>query len=358
MVGTKLEGYFFTAILIGALVIVAYLFLPYLGALAVALVTAVLLYPLHCRIQRLVRHEAISAFLSVLLASVLLIVPATLLVYLIVQEVRALTAMFASADMNGVFTLLAPFESVLQDAFPALFDLNIRTVMVEALGIVSRNLGGAFASTAHLLLGLFVSLIALYYFLKDGRRFVRLIIMYSPLADRDDHAVLQKLDMVMHSLIRGGLVIAVLQGLLTGIGFYLFGLPSPILWGSVAGIAAILPTIGTAFVTLPAFLWLLVSASLPEAFLFAAYGLMIIGLVDNILGPRIIGRGKGVEIHPLPVLLSVLGGLGVFGAPGFLIGPMVLAFLIALMHIYAQKIPLIEEVTVLAPEDVDPHEVR
>lgn len=334
----RFEDWFFGAVLLSTLVLVGYLFLPYLGALAVALVLAALTHPLYARLQRVLPNDSLASLATVIISTVLLLLPATFIVYQIAGEVSYMAQQLSRDDGSSILDQLGPIEEKVRSFVPAQMDLDVRSLMQDALSAVSRNIGAAFASTAGLLLKLFVALIALYYFLKDGPLYRKKLIHYSPLPDSEDDEVLRKVDMVTHSLIRGRLVIALIQGGLTGIGFVLFGLPNPILWGSVATVTAIIPSVGTAFVTIPAFLYLLLSGQYVAGVLFAVYGLVIIGLVDNLLMPRLVGNSKGVDIHPLLVLLAVLGGLGTFGAAGFLIGPLFLALLVALTHIYSKRI--------------------
>ena len=120
------------------------------------------------------------------------------------------------------------------------------------------------------------------------------------------------------------------------VGIWIFGIPNATLWGSIAAIAALIPSVGTSLVVLPGVLYLFLFGER-----FAALGLMIwgmtaVGLIDNILGPHLMKRG--IAIHPFFILLSVLGGLGLFGPVGFLIGPLILALLFALLDIYAKVI--------------------
>lgn len=338
MSNDKLEGYFFTTLFIGTLIVVGILFYPYIGALAVALVLAALVHPLYVRLRAVVCNDTGAALATVLLALVLILVPGTFLGYLIVEEVRTISTVSSLPGGITIEDRLRPVQDKLNEVLPRQFNVDVNGLLSAVGTWISRNMGGALESTASVVIRLFVMIIALYYFIKDGALYRKLLVRYSPLSDDEDIEILRKLDLVTHSLIRGRLVIALIQGLLTAIGFILFGLPSPVLWGSVAAVTAIIPTFGTGIVTVPAFLFLILSGQYVAATLFATWGVLVIGMIDNLLGPRLIGYGKGVEIHPLLVLLAVLGGLSVFGAAGFLIGPLLLAFCIALSHIYLQKI--------------------
>ena len=173
---------------------------------------------------------------------------------------------------------------------------------------------------------------SLYYLLKDGQKLKRAAIEYSPLANIDDEMILKKLELAIGSVIKGNFTIAFIQGILAFIGFTIFGVPNAILWGAAAAVAALIPSVGTALVLLPAVALLFLSGQLFPAVGLLLWGMLAVGLIDNFLGPKLIGRG--MKLHPLLVLFSVLGGLVFFGPVGFLLGPIILSLLFALLHIY------------------------
>ena len=126
---------------------------------------------------------------------------------------------------------------------------------------------------------------------------------------------------------------ALIQGILTAVGFALFGVPNPTLWGSVAAIAALVPSVGTALVLFPAILFLYWSGAALSALGLLLWGATAVGLIDNFLGPKLAGRG--MRLHPFLILLSILGGIALFGPIGFLLGPLVLSMLFVLLEIYS-----------------------
>ena len=175
-------------------------------------------------------------------------------------------------------------------------------------------------------------LFALFYLLRDGRKLKNDIVMLSPLADNYDEKIFLKLRQAIRSIVLGSLVVGLVQGILTGIGFYLFGVPNPALWGSFAVIAALIPGIGTSLVIVPGIIYLFFVTSHLQALGMFIWGLVAVGLVDNFLGPMLVNRG--VRVHPFLILLSVIGGLAYFGPIGFIAGPLVVALLVALLEIY------------------------
>jgi len=153
------------------------------------------------------------------------------------------------------------------------------------------------------------------------------------LQDIHDETIFNKIAIAINSVVRGNLTIAVIQGILTAVGFTIFGVPNPFLWGSVAAISALVPSIGTALVLLPAILFLYFSGETFSALGLFLWGMMAVGLIDNFLGPKLVERG--MRLHPFLILLSIFGGISFFGPLGFLLGPLVLSLLFALLEIYS-----------------------
>ena len=182
------------------------------------------------------------------------------------------------------------------------------------------------------MVGIFIFLIAIYYLFKDGHKLKTAIIILSPLQDIHDETIFDKLALAINSVIRGNLAVALVQGVLTAIGFALFGVPNATLWGSIAAIAALIPGIGTALVLLPAILYLYLSGETLSAVGLLFWGMTAVGLVDNFLGPKLASRG--MRLHQFLILLSILGGISFFGPLGFLLGPLILSLLFALLEIY------------------------
>jgi predicted PurR-regulated permease PerM len=230
----------------------------------------------------------------------------------------------------------------LRGKFPLMrdFSIDVDQYLKQWVGWLLQNLGSIFSNLAKIIVSSFIFLFALYYLLKDGIRLKKTIIALSPLAADDNEAIIQKLEGTMASVIKGSLLIALIQGVLTAVGFTIFGVPNAFLWGSVAVIAALIPGIGTSLVLAPAVIFLFLSGGTLSAIGLLVWGIGAVGLIDNFLGPKLIGRG--MQLHPFLVLLSVLGGIGFFGPLGFLFGPLVLSLFFALIDIYTSLITKVQ----------------
>ena len=139
---------------------------------------------------------------------------------------------------------------------PTAFSVDVNQYVERGLSWLLQHLGSLFASVAKVMVSIFIFLIALYYMFKDGRKLKMAVIAASPLQDTHDEIIFNKLALAINSVIRGNLAVALIQGILTAVGFALFGVPNPTLWGSVAAIAALVPSVGTALVLFPAILFL------------------------------------------------------------------------------------------------------
>jgi predicted PurR-regulated permease PerM len=339
----KLEAYFFSALFIGVLILTVRLFYPFLGALALALVLASLGMPLYDRIRARIHHESMAALIVVLVMTGAVLFPAVLLFFLLMNEVTSVTQSAAQLDPGVITGTFYALETRIHEVLPMMASFDIGTFVRSstlALGSYGVTL---LTSTASALFKLFIAIFALYYFIKDGHRFVRALVQLSPLTDDEDAQIIQKLRLVSRSLIRETLVIAILQGMLTGVGFLLAGIPNPVLWGAVGAIGSLVPNIGTSIVFVPGVLYLLMTGAVPVGIGLALWGFVVVGLADNLVRPFLVGRA--MHIHPLFVLLSVLGGIAVFGISGFLLGPLTLGLLVALSEIYKVKINEIHTVT-------------
>jgi len=256
----------------------------------------------------------------------------------IFQQSQELYFSLTESGGRGALTkLLENSIEHLQKLFPPLgeFSINVDQYLKQGLSWLLQNLGGFFSNFAKLLTSAFIFLISLYYLLKDSSKLRKAVTALSPLADTDDEIILKKLKLAVDSVVRGNITIALIQGALTALGFTLFGVPNAILWGTVTAIAAIIPGIGTALVLIPAIVFLFLSGNTFSAFGLLLWGILAVGLIDNFLGPKLVGRG--MQLHPLIVFLSVLGGLIFFGPLGFLLGPLTLSLCFVVLDIYLPR---------------------
>ena len=332
----KPQFYFLLALLLATATLVFFVFKPLLYPLILAMVLTVLVEPIHRRILSMMRGlPGVASLLTILLVAVFIITPLAFLGVQITEEAQQLYYSLVSGEGKSLaISALADLVSRVGGIFPQLSSVSLDADKYISQGLEwgIQHLGTVFSSVARLIGQGFICLLALFFLLRDGKKLRERIIVMSPLADTDDKVILKKLEAAINSVIRGNLSIAIIQGVLAGIGFTLFGVPNPVLWGSLTAVSALIPAVGTAAVVFPAALFLFVTGSLGPAIGLVVWGICAVGLIDNFLGPKLIG--DRIKLHPLIVLLSVLGGLAFFGPIGFLLGPLSVSLLFALLDIY------------------------
>lgn len=328
----RLQTYFFMSLLLTVGGLMLYLVFDYLVAVAMAAVFAVLFYPLFRKIHATVKWEGLVAFSTTMLICLMVLMPIAIVTVLLLNEASSFASGRGAASIESIAAFVTPLQEKINAYLPGSYEVDVRAMAYEGVNWLTRNLGNVFASTAHAVLMLFVGLMSLYYFLKDGDRFVGALVLLSPLEDKHDRLIVEKLRLSISSVVKGSLTIALIQGVLAGVGFVIFGLANPVLWGSVAAIGALIPSIGTAIVLAPAAVYLFATGHAAASIGLILWGFVVVGLVDNALRPWLVGRG--VNIHPLLILLSVLGGISVLGASGILFGPIILSLFLVLGDIY------------------------
>lgn len=337
MVTTNQQRHFFLILLAGVVVLAFFVLEPFLIPLALGIIFSVILHPLYSRLTRVTRgRESLAAFLTVLVAVLVVGAAAGLLGARVISEAQQF---FSGTEVSrGTVVSMAERAAPIigryipgAEAQVAEAAANIEGYARAGVSWLAGHIGTAFAGLASALLSLFVFFVSLYYLLRDGSALRKKLIDLSPLTNIDDEMVFGRLGLAVNSVVKGQLSIAFIQSVLTGIGFAIFGVPSPALWGMVAFLAALVPSVGTALVIAPAVAFLLFTGSIGMGIGLAIWGILAVGLIDNFLAPRLISQG--MQLHPLLVLLAVLGGIALFGAAGIFLGPLTLSLLFALLSL-------------------------
>lgn len=332
-----LEYIFFFATLGIAAYLVWLLFMPFVGALALAAIIVTICYPMHERINARLgyTHPGLAAFMSLSIVIVAIVLPFTAIASLVLKEALSIYSIFNSSDHLSFVESMSRIELLIRTVIPN-FTFDMASVVQQTARFVVDSLVSIFANTASTVFLFFIALIASYYFFKDGRHFTHFLIQLSPLKDSADERILTRLAVAVRSVALGTVFVALIQGILTAIGFALFGFERAILWGCVAAIGALIPGIGTMIVFAPAVAYLLYVGAHISALLLALWGALAVGLIDNLIGPYLMSRGNNV--HPFLVLLSVLGGIALFGPIGFILGPVIMSFFLVLLELYHEHV--------------------
>jgi len=341
MYTSNIQGYTLFGLLALVAVLTYFIFEPFLTPLALAAIFGVVLYPVHRFLMRhVLKSCSLCALLTVVLATLILLAPISLIALLVIGEaqqtyvsltqgVGLVNTQSAILYLGGALEPYAPGSIALAESIAA--DLNVYAA--QGLQWILAHAGVAFSSILNIGLDLFIFFIALFVFLKNGPAIREGLLRLSPFNDADDERIFNRLTLTINSVVRGSLLVSLIQGLVASIGYVIFGLPNPILWGLVTSLAALVPGVGTALVMAPAIGFLLISGQTVSAIGLLAWGVAAVGLIDNFLGPILMGRG--VHLPALVILLAVLGGLAFFGPAGIFLGPLTVSLLIALFTLYS-----------------------
>ncbi|MDP2741806.1 MAG: AI-2E family transporter [bacterium] len=327
--------YFLLFCLVAALLVIFLIIRPFLNPLILGAIFAFLFQPLYKKILRLLwKQRSVAAFITMIIAIILVILPIMLLGVQIFKELNQLYQTVVNDDKDIFLTMI---ENSINQArvfllVPDNFQIDFSQYLQQGIDTLIRNIGSIFSSFAGILLDFFVFLVAFYFLLKDGHKLKNYIINLSPLDDSDDEIIASRFKLAISSVVKGNLVIGIIQGALTGIGFTLFGVPNAVLWGSVAAIAAVLPGIGTTLVLTPAIIFLFITGNIFGSAGLLIWGITAVGLIDNFLGPILVGNG--MQMHPLLVFIAIIGGIAFFGPLGFLLGPLAMSPCLAIIEIY------------------------
>ena len=191
--------------------------------------------------------------------------------------------------------------------------------------------------TLSFFLQLFVMLYALFYFLADGPAILARILFYVPLTSKDQDMLLERFVSVGRATLKGSLLIAIIQGALAGVAFWAVGVPAAAFWGTVTTAGSLVPAVGAAVVWLPMVIYLLITGHGGGATVLFLWGTLVVSTADNFLRPRLVGRDA--RMPDLMVLLSTLSGFMLFGASGFIVGPIVAALFVTVWHLYGEAFP-------------------
>ena len=310
---------------------------PFMVPLALSAVIVTICHPLYERIRHVTpkQNKSIAALVTTVIVLIVIIIPLALVSSLVAREVVSFyQAMQSNPDMS-LMTATTAFENVVQRFAPG-FHIDLATQLEASGKWFAGNLGAIFAGTISTIFAFFIALVGSFYFFRDGKELLDLLVKASPLPDKEDQIILRRLARSVRSVATGTIFVAMIQGSLVAIGFSLFGIERAILWGSLASVGALIPGVGTTIVTAPAILYLFISGDVFNAVLLLVWSVALVGFIDNLIGPYLMSRGN--NMHPFLILIAVLGGISLAGPIGFVLGPVIVSLFLVLLEVYNQYI--------------------
>ncbi len=316
--------------------------LPFYGAILWGAIMAVLFWPLNrWLLPRVGQRRNIAAFITLLAGLLVVVLPLALVSALLVQEAAAIYQQLQTGQLDptryfrGVFNALPDSITAILDRFGLVSFNTLQRRLTEALTQGSQAIAtqtfsvgqNAFEWVASVFIMLYLS----FFLIRDGQDMLKVVGNAVPLAPVYKQALLADFSTVVSATVKGNLLVAMIQGALGGLGFWALGVDAPLLWGVLMAFLSLLPAIGAGLVWLPVAVYLLLSGALWQGLALIAYGVLVIGLVDNLLRPILVG--KATRMPDYLVMLSTLGGMAVFGINGFVLGPVIAAMFIAVWRI-------------------------
>ena len=321
--------YFFLALFsVGAALTVLILW-PFAKVIILSLALSAVLFPLYRFLFKHLKVSWVASLLTVAVFIIVLCIPLFTIGTVVFKQSQALYGWVA--DHGGLDNITTVFNRSVTNLFPE-GAINLKEGIATVASKFTAGIGATFTATLTTLFSFLLVILTMFYFLKDGIHWKDVLLRFSPLSDESGNKILTKLNTAVNGIVKGYLLIALAQGILMGLGMFIFGVPNAALWGVLAGIASLVPTIGTALVAIPAILFLIITGHTGAAIGFGVWSAALVGSIDNVLNPYLVG--KKIDIHPLLVLFSILGGIALVGPIGILIGPLTISFMYALASVY------------------------
>ncbi|MBL8578574.1 MAG: AI-2E family transporter [Mesorhizobium sp.] len=340
---TTIEGVSFVTAVVLVTAAFVWLLLPYYGAILWATILAILFRPLYRRLFHRFGGANIAAGLSLLACICIVVLPGSIVLASLAQEATSLYQRIDTREFD--------VSSMLQQIYDALPTFVINGLQSLGLGDISEiqnsltsfmgQLAQAFAAraviigqgTLQFVVSLGVMLYLLFFLFRDGHSLALAIRRASPLKDRYTDQIFAKFASVVRATVKGNVIIAIIQGTIGGVMFWLIGIEAGLLWGVLMALLSLLPAVGAALVWGPVAGFLLLSGEYGKGLALLAVGTLVIGMVDNLLRPQLVG--KDLRLPDYVILISTVGGISLFGINGFVIGPLIAALFVAVWSLFS-----------------------
>ncbi len=293
-----------------------------------AYVFAFIFSPVYLWINKRIGRDALAALLTIMIILVVALVPLLTISYTALNQALALQEKFNPEDYSAFLERFSP-------GLKAKADLTLQNLGRQLLGKLTEILPSLFAAASHLLISLFVMFFVMYYIFVNIHYVFTRSAEYLPFKQSNAIWLVHQFEHISKAILIGQVMVSSLQGLMGGIGFYIFGLSDAVLWGIVMAVLSLVPVVGTSLVWLPAGLYLLVHHEYYAGIGLLLWGAVVVSHIDNLVRARL-GAKLG-DINPVVMVLGAFAGLEFFGIVGVVLGPFLLAFFLLLLQVYRQE---------------------
>ena len=316
------------------------------GAVFWGVILAILFAPLHRKLlRRMPRRQTLAALCTLGLCLVIVILPMTVITISLIQEATVIYERVRSGQLNfglylqQVLAALPAWASHLLDSLnlTSIADLQEKfsSVAVQASQFVAGQALSIGQNTLEFIVSFGIMLYLLFFLLRDGASLTLRIGQATPLDEAHKRQLVDKFTTVIRATVKGNIVVAASQGALGGLIFWILGIQGPVLWGVLMAFLSLLPAVGAGLIWVPVAIYFLATGAVWQGVVLTAFGVFVIGLVDNVLRPILVG--KDTKMPDYVVLISTLGGMALFGLTGFVIGPVIAALFIASWDLFASS---------------------
>lgn len=335
---------FFGLLAIAVLWATAMIIWPFVSAIIVGAILVTVTFPLFRRVRTRLRGSDTWAAVAMLLGiTFVLVVPAVIVGLLLVQQAQTLLPHLHSTETQQIMQKLDLANRLMWvKRFIPSFDpttLNAQKLILPVVqkipGWVAANGGAVIGSVAGVVVGFFLVLLSAFFFYVEGEAILDELAVLSPLPERYDREFASKFKDVIDATFRGQVMTSLAQGIATGVGLAIAGVPAAAFWGAVATILSLLPMVGAAVVWVPATVYLFIVGNTGHGIFLALWGVLVVSTIDNIVRPW--AMKGGAQLPAIPLLFAVLGGMQAFGFIGLVIGPLVFSLLMSIIDIYKQS---------------------
>ncbi|PWL18725.1 AI-2E family transporter [Falsochrobactrum shanghaiense] len=331
----------------------AWLLIPYYSAVLWGIILAIIFYPVQQWLVRMLRgRRNIAAMLSVLMCICLVIIPMLLIFGSLVQEGNSLYQRLSTRefDLNSYISRITAALPDSLEEWLMRFELGsfaewrsrISSAALQASQLFASRLVSFGQNTAQFLISFGIMIYLLFFLFRDGAELGSTIRKTIPLSDDYTRQFLDKFAAVIRATVKGNIIIAVIQGTIGGVTFWLLGIEAALLWGVVMTFCSMLPAVGAALVWAPAATWFILSGQWGRGTILILMGVLVIGMIDNLLRPPLVG--KGTRMPDYVILISTIGGISLVGINGFVVGPMIAAMFIAAWSLFGNEQDKQEEI--------------
>lgn len=305
-----------------------------------AIILAVVFYPVYQWINRYFKNsEILPLFLTMLTIILVLVIPLLIITLMITEESTAYYQKIQSGEINpqvyfqDTLALLLPkFNKLshIQEISVEQISASAGNAFTQAVQYIAQQLPALTQNILNLIVQVALSFYILFFLLRDGQQLIRKFISLIPIGDKIEIELFERFTSVARATVKGGLLVAVIQGSIGGLLFWFVGIPAAFLWGMLMIVLSLLP-IGSALIWAPAAVILFLQGYTLKAVILLSVGIFVIAMIDNFLRPRLIGKDS--KMSDYLVLVSTLGGISWFSLTGFVLGPIIAALFITFWDI-------------------------